>query len=692
MRFFKVMIYNGARSVGVQSEFNAGLRRCQANLKMRSNSERIEVCRYLALEIEIKSQTQNPKSQGMPLGLAEIGDLGREVDISDGIEYYQIMMCMPSILPRPFACGRRTNMRLRITLMASLVLVASSFAQPQAPITWGEARLLMNAPDSLWIDPGVAARGDTIAFLARCEYANGHELSAVSISTDDGVSFSLWHMFLTPDSMFATPYAIISNAGIWCCTEVRENQRGFYRTNDRGLTWTHPLDSLVMLKPYELHGDTAWCGTYGNCCDSVRWTSDGGRTFSTPTGIDFAGAGISDISASDSTILVLSRAALPDYGFLTTYLATAPRTGGPFATPIRLNPDFRETYSSDVEFDRDGAGMILSCARYHSFFPGGGGEFLNITRDHGRTWSGPDTLRALESGGKPFIRHAGREWIAMWWDSCVSAPFAYYGEWFCFSANAGRSWYPIHQVFGEDLTQGWTGPIDMTADRVRFYAYVYGWNGVPGRYYLQWEGQIQKDTLSPVISTAVTLPETITADTTVRFAASAADNDSLWQMEVVIKHPDRTDSATVLLARRTDNAYFADWRVPFDSSEFLYYYRGEDMWENVTCWPDSGMLTFTTQPNAADPPSLRPLSFSLSSYPNPFNSFTVISFSIPRTGETKIALYDITGRLVRVVQKGRIEAGEHRVTLNAEGMASGIYFVRLESAGREVTGKIVLLR
>jgi hypothetical protein len=82
----------------------------------------------------------------------------------------------------------------------------------------------------------------------------------------------------------------------------------------------------------------------------------------------------------------------------------------------------------------------------------------------------------------------------------------------------------------------------------------------------------------------------------------------------------------------------------------------------------------------------------LEANPNPFNSTTVISYSVPKTGDVKLALYDITGRLVRVLEYGRVEAGEHRVTLNAEGMSSGIYFVRMEAGGRAVTGKMVLLR
>jgi hypothetical protein len=87
-----------------------------------------------------------------------------------------------------------------------------------------------------------------------------------------------------------------------------------------------------------------------------------------------------------------------------------------------------------------------------------------------------------------------------------------------------------------------------------------------------------------------------------------------------------------------------------------------------------------------------PHNFQISLFPNPFNNTTAISYSLPRAANVTISLFDITGRLVRVVQEGRFEAGEHQVTLNAEGLASGIYFARLQTANQSKTVKLMLLR
>jgi photosystem II stability/assembly factor-like uncharacterized protein len=75
-----------------------------------------------------------------------------------------------------------------------------------------------------------------------------------------------------------------------------------------------------------------------------------------------------------------------------------------------------------------------------------------------------------------------------------------------------------------------------------------------------------------------------------------------------------------------------------------------------------------------------PETFSLSqNYPNPFNPETVIRFAIPETGFVKGVVYDILGREVATLLNGEMNSGSHEVKFEAKGIASGIYFFRLES-------------
>ena len=98
---------------------------------------------------------------------------------------------------------------------------------------------------------------------------------------------------------------------------------------------------------------------------------------------------------------------------------------------------------------------------------------------------------------------------------------------------------------------------------------------------------------------------------------------------------------------------------------------------------------------------LQPSSFTLSSYPNPFNPSTTIAFSLPQAQIVRLAVYDITGREVAVLADELFVAGEHQVTFDGTQLPSGIYFARIETpplapplkqGGTSRTVKMVLLK
>ena len=95
--------------------------------------------------------------------------------------------------------------------------------------------------------------------------------------------------------------------------------------------------------------------------------------------------------------------------------------------------------------------------------------------------------------------------------------------------------------------------------------------------------------------------------------------------------------------------------------------------------------------------NLQPVTCNLQpAYPNPFNASTTIPFTLDRAGRVKIDLYDITGRLVGAFSQTPLQkwypAGTHEVVWDAEGMPSGIYFVRMETRESLNTQKIILLK
>ena len=88
-----------------------------------------------------------------------------------------------------------------------------------------------------------------------------------------------------------------------------------------------------------------------------------------------------------------------------------------------------------------------------------------------------------------------------------------------------------------------------------------------------------------------------------------------------------------------------------------------------------------------------PVAYALDqNYPNPFNPLTSIKFALPKSGHVKIEIYNILGQRVMTLFDGNKEAGYHIVKFNAGGLASGLYFYRLESKGYSAIKKMILMK
>lgn len=87
----------------------------------------------------------------------------------------------------------------------------------------------------------------------------------------------------------------------------------------------------------------------------------------------------------------------------------------------------------------------------------------------------------------------------------------------------------------------------------------------------------------------------------------------------------------------------------------------------------------------------------LASYPNPFNPTTLLSYRLPAACALRLTLHDAQGRLLRELETGRREAGEHRILWDGRdgagrALPSGIYLARLAADGAISSQRLVLLR
>ncbi len=88
-----------------------------------------------------------------------------------------------------------------------------------------------------------------------------------------------------------------------------------------------------------------------------------------------------------------------------------------------------------------------------------------------------------------------------------------------------------------------------------------------------------------------------------------------------------------------------------------------------------------------------PAKFNLEqNYPNPFNPSTTINYSIQNSGNVQILVYNLMGQKVVELVNETKSAGSYNVTWNASGVASGMYYYRLEANGQTLTRKMTLIK
>ncbi|MFH1850977.1 MAG: LamG-like jellyroll fold domain-containing protein [Candidatus Neomarinimicrobiota bacterium] len=93
-----------------------------------------------------------------------------------------------------------------------------------------------------------------------------------------------------------------------------------------------------------------------------------------------------------------------------------------------------------------------------------------------------------------------------------------------------------------------------------------------------------------------------------------------------------------------------------------------------------------------------PVRFALhQNYPNPFNPVTTINFDLPADGPVRIAIYDLLGREVRILQDGYATAGYKSIRWDGRdrlgrALGSGVYFMRMEAARFAASRKLILLK
>ncbi len=125
-----------------------------------------------------------------------------------------------------------------------------------------------------------------------------------------------------------------------------------------------------------------------------------------------------------------------------------------------------------------------------------------------------------------------------------------------------------------------------------------------------------------------------------------------------------------------------------------YYWRvcGQNalysgVWSNIGAFHTKGATEVVANDEAA------PLHYELGqNYPNPFNPTTTLYFTVKEPGPVLLHVFDHLGRKTASLVNQRYEPGRYTVRFSAKGLASGVYFYRIQMNDFCAVKKMVLVR
>jgi hypothetical protein len=108
--------------------------------------------------------------------------------------------------------------------------------------------------------------------------------------------------------------------------------------------------------------------------------------------------------------------------------------------------------------------------------------------------------------------------------------------------------------------------------------------------------------------------------------------------------------------------------------------------------PASGNALNLITPSSIEGGNLPMVTKLHQNYPNPFNPTTSIKFDLASDSNVKLSVYNYNGQLVKSLVNGTMNAGFHSVNFDASSLSAGVYYYTMETAGKTMTNKMVLVK
>ncbi len=149
-----------------------------------------------------------------------------------------------------------------------------------------------------------------------------------------------------------------------------------------------------------------------------------------------------------------------------------------------------------------------------------------------------------------------------------------------------------------------------------------------------------------------------------------------------------------------DEDYMTAWPSVHNDSIFLTYIEDKDAGSAImdgTAWIDNpvrvwifhkDLITAGIEESVEKNAKLQ----SLELLPTPAASFSTITYSLSRPVKISLRLYDVVGRLVKLLDTGYKNTGLHKYNLDLRGLANGTYFLVIEADSEKHTSSLVIVR
>jgi hypothetical protein len=115
---------------------------------------------------------------------------------------------------------------------------------------------------------------------------------------------------------------------------------------------------------------------------------------------------------------------------------------------------------------------------------------------------------------------------------------------------------------------------------------------------------------------------------------------------------------------------------------------------NPPNWNHATSLTITVSPlNGITKTGETANSYKLEqNYPNPFNPVTKINYSIPKSSNVNINVFDILGQKVASLVNEKQESGSYSIDFDASKLSSGVYYYKIETGEFTSIKKMTLVK